>query len=126
MERRLSRRSKWFLFTAVALALLVALTWNRLGLAVAMASSESRPQLLSDAQWGKPASAFQQRFGEGASEAGLLHWLAANHFEIDGQAQTAIRRVRSMPCNELIAVSWSATRGTISKSSAVVSEAGCL
>lgn len=126
MALRLSRRSKWILLASVGLALLVAITWNRLGLAVFIASSEDRPQILSDAQWGKPASAFQQRFGEGASEAGLLHWLAANHFEIDEQARIAVRRVRSLPCNELIAVSWSATKGTISKSSAVVSEAGCL
>ena len=108
------------------MTLLVALTWNRLGLAVAIASSENRPQLLKDAKWGKSAPAFQRRFGEGASEGGLLQWLAANHFEIDAPAHTARRRVRSAPCNELISVSWSALRGTISKSSAVVSEAGCL
>lgn len=124
----LSRRNKWFLLVALALMLLVALAWNRLALAIGFASSENRPALLHDAEWGKPhtASAFRHRFGNGGSEAELVRWLAVNHFEIDGEAHRASRKVRGLPCNEDVAISWTATNGTIRESEAVVSEAGCL
>jgi hypothetical protein len=128
VELGLSVRSKWFLLAALALMLLVALTWNRLALAIGFASSETRPALLNDAEWGKPdtALAFRHRFGNGSSEAELVRWLAANHFEIDGGAHRASRTVHGLPCNEDVAVSWTATNGTIRESKAVVSEAGCL
>jgi hypothetical protein len=121
-----SRHLRWFLVAGLAVTVLVALTWDRLALGVAMALSESRPALLRDAEWGKPAPAFHQLFKDGTPEADLLHWLDANHFEIDGRVPSASRRIRSLPCNERVRVSWAATNGTIRDSRAVVSEAGCL
>jgi hypothetical protein len=129
MELGVSRRRKWFLLTvALALVLLVAVAWQRLALAVAITSSDTRPSLLHDAQWGKPetATAFQERFGHGRSEADLLQWLGANHFQVDRRTHRASLRVSGAPCAEEVAVSWRATDGTIDASRAVVSEAGCL
>lgn len=125
----LSRRSKWLLLSfALALVLLVAVAWQRIALAVAVASSDTRPSLLRDAQWGKPATAtsFRQHFGPGSSEAELVQWLDANHFQVDHRAQRASLKVKGFPCAEDVAVSWTAIGGTVEASRAVVSEAGCL
>lgn len=110
----------------VAFALLVALAWERLSFAIAVASSEDRPALLTDAKWGKPAFAFHQRFSDGTSEAALIQWLASNDFEIDRRAHQASRTIHSVPCNERVAVSWSEASGLLRESRAVVYEAGCL
>lgn len=117
---------KMVLLIVSAILLLVALTWKRLIFAFAVGSSESRPALLHDAQWGKPDPAFSQRFRNGTSEAQLLQWLAANSFDISGRTQSASRTVHSLPCNERVAVSWKAKNGTIQESNAVVSDGGCL
>jgi hypothetical protein len=129
MQLALSRRSKWLLLTlALALSLLVVVAWQRIVLAVAVASSDTRPSLLLDAEWGKPetATAFRQRFGHGSSEANLVQWLDANHFDVDQRAHHASLKVNGLPCTEDVAVSWTATGGTIDTSRAVVTEAGCL
>ena len=129
MELGLSRRTKWLLLSvALAFVFLVALAWQRIALAVAVASSDTRPSLLRDAEWGKPetAAAFRQRFGRGSSEADLVQWLADNHFQIDRHAHRASLKVKGVPCGEDVAVSWTAIGATIDASRAVVSEAGCL
>jgi hypothetical protein len=128
MELGLSHRSKWALLSvALALMLLLAVAWQHMALAVAVASSDTRPSLLRDAQWGKPetATAFQHRFGRGSSEADLVQWLDANHFQVD-HTHRATLIVKGVPCTEDVAVSWTATGGTIDASRAVVSEGGCL
>jgi hypothetical protein len=120
---------QWLLLTvALALVFLAAGAWQRIALAVAVASSDTRSSLLRDAQWGKPetATAFRQRFGRGSSEADLVQWLDANHFQVDDRARRATLKVKGLPCAEDVAVSWTAIGGTINASRAVVSEAGCL
>jgi hypothetical protein len=123
------KHGKWVLLTvALALVLAVAVAWQRLALGVAVASSDTRPSLLRDAQWGKPetAAAFGKRFGHGTSEADLVQWLEANRFEVDRRAHHASLKLRGVPCAEDVAVSWTAIGGTIDTSRAIVSEAGCL
>ena len=126
VELRLSRRAKWLVALLIGLTLLVALTWNWLAFAVALALSERRPSLLTDAEWGRPAPEFQNRFREGTREAEMLGWLKVNGFQVDERGRQATRLVRSLPCNESIEVSWRTTDRLIRESSAVVSEAGCL
>jgi hypothetical protein len=129
MQLALSRRSKWLLLTvALVMALLVVVAWQRIALAVAFASSDTRPSLLRDVEWGKPetAKAFRRRFGHGSSEANLVEWLEANHFDVDQRAHHASLKVSGLPCAEDVAVSWTAIGGTIDASRAVVTEAGCL
>ena len=98
MELRLSRRGKWSLIAIACLMLLLALNWERLALGVAAATAEHRPSLLEDASWNQPesASAFRHRFGNGSSEADLLEWLSANHFEIDRGTRHADRMVHGV------------------------------
>jgi len=124
----LSRRTPWMLAASVALVLLLALNWQKLALSLAISSAPGRPSLLNDAQWGKPdtAIAFNHRFGSGSSEAALMQWLAANHFEIDRRSHVANLSVNGGVCGEKVAVTWTATNGTIDHNRAVVSEAGCL
>jgi hypothetical protein len=128
MARTVSRtlkRSLPVLALAVA-ALLVALNWNGSAFSAAGAGPERRPALLSDAEWGQPAPAFGTRFAPGTSEAELLRWLDDNRFEIHEAARRAYLRLPSLPCNERIDVSWTASNGALGESSAIVSEAGCL
>src|SRR5437764_13883793 len=101
MQLALSRRSKWLLLTLVT-AFLVALAWQCIALAVAFASSDTRPSLLRDAEWGKPetATAFRQSFGHGSSEAKLVQWLRGNHFDVDQRAHHASLKVNGVPCAE--------------------------
>ena len=126
MVLRVPSRDTWSLLAALAVLVLAALSWDGLRFGLAVASSESRPSLLDEAEWGKPVPAFRKRFGAGTAEAGMLHWLADNDFEVDRRAGSGTRIIRSLPCNERVLVSWVATDGIISESNAVVSEAGCL
>ena len=99
------------------------------GSGIAMSAFDGRPELLSDAEWGKSGSArrFEQRFSPGSREADLLAWLEGNHFAVDRRSGRANRRVESLPCNERIEVAWAANpAGRIARATALVSEAGCL
>ncbi|MCY7399132.1 MAG: hypothetical protein LH466_09900 [Sphingomonas bacterium] len=86
----------------VALATLMALNWQSLLMATAVATSDKRPDLLSDAEWGKPETsrAFGRRFHAGVPEADLLSWLHANGFDVDQMAQRAKLTLRGVPCAE--------------------------
>ncbi len=90
-----------FAITGVA----VAVNWNTVKLAVAVAASERRPALLNDADWDEPASAskFLTRFQAGTRETALIEWLDANDFRVNREISHASRLVRSLPCNERIA-----------------------
>lgn len=125
MKTLLASPAKLILLAAFVALLLAGLFWQNILFASAAASSESRPALLRDAEWGTPVPSFHERFDAGTSEAELLNWLSKNGFELDGTTG-ASRKIGSMPCAELIQVSWSAVDGVIRDSSAVVSEAGCL
>ena len=123
------RRWLWVFAIVVALAGIVALNWHSFLLMTAIAISERRPALLSDADWNAPASAhaFKERFPPGTPEAQLLEWLESNNFAIDWSAGQAERLVRSLPCNEYIQITW--TRSPPDKLGDVearVTEAGCL
>jgi hypothetical protein len=98
-------------------------------LGFAVSSNEARPRLLSDAGWGAPKSAheFNSRFGAGTPETGLIAWLQANDFAIDRRNQRAERRIKGMPCNEQVSVTWNADpAGKLTLAHANVTEAGCL
>ena len=125
MKTRLASPSKLLLLAAIVAVFIVAVFGQNLIFASAVASSESRPALLHEADWGAPASSFQKRFTAGTPEAELLRWLSKNGFELNG-ANSASRRMRGLPCNEMVEVSWSASNGVIRDSSAVVHGAGCL
>jgi hypothetical protein len=132
MSARIAKRRLWIVIVAVALVMVAVIAFlNReaLGLAVAIASAESRPELLRDAEWSKRGTArqFERQFRPGNSEADLLSWLSANRFAIDRSARRAQRRVASLPCNETIGVAWAtSSSGLISSATAEVTEAGCL
>ncbi|MDQ3080312.1 MAG: hypothetical protein M3R03_09990 [Pseudomonadota bacterium] len=128
MHVKLSRR-QWGLATLfVALATLITLNWKSLLIATAVATSDKRPDLLSDAEWGKPetARAFGRRFHAGVPEADLLSWLHANGFNVDPMARRANLTLRGVPCAEIASISWAAEGGQLSRGDAVVTEAGCL
>jgi len=125
MSRILGSPAKLLLLATFAALFIAAIFWKDIIFASAVASSESRPELLRDADWGAPDPSFQKRFSPGANETELLRWLSENGFELDGTSG-ASRRIQGLPCNEIIDVSWTAIDGTISESSAVVREAGCL
>ena len=126
MEKKNSRRAIWLSLGTIGVTALIAIAWEPLALALAMASPETRPALLSDAKWNNPSSAFRDRFGAGTPEDELLNWLSANRFEVDRLQHTAVRHVRSLPCNERIEITCEAKSGAIRDSTAVVFEAGCL
>lgn len=115
---------KWLLLAGLTIVMVASLFGQKLIFASAVASSESRPALLRDAEWGKPSPSFRVRFSGGTPETKLQEWLAANHFVVSKNSAT--RRIERLPCNEQIAVTWSAAKGIIQESSAVVTEAGCL
>ena len=124
-----SVRRRWWLLAIVAVAALVFLNREALLAGVAAAFSEERPELLDDAEPGRPGSTrkFAQRFAVGVPELELIGWLHSNHFEIDRLGFTASRRVQKVPCSELILVTWERTPGgRLSRASAEISEAGCL
>lgn len=113
------------LVVAFAALLIAGLFWQNLMFAGAVGSSESRPTLLRDAEWGTPAPSFRERFSDGTNVADLLKWLSESGFTLDGNNAASLR-IRGMPCNESVEVSWTAEDGIIRESSAVVREAGCL
>lgn len=125
MKTRFASPTKLLLLAAIAAGFIVAVFGRNLIFASAVASSESRPALLRGADWGAPAPSFQKRFTAGTPEAELLRWLSENGFDLNG-ANSASRRIRGLPCNEMVEVSWSTLNGVIRDSSAVVHEAGCL
>ena len=111
------------------LGVLIYISWDAIGLAVGSFSAESRPGLLSDAEWGKQGSArlFERQFHGGVPESELLSWLSENRFTIDRSATRASRRVAGLPCNERIDVSWTTDDGgRLTSATATVQEAGCL
>jgi hypothetical protein len=116
---------KLIVLAAFVALLIASLFWQNLLFVSAVASSESRPALLRDAEWGTPVPSFHERFDPGTSETELLQWLSESGFELNGTTG-ASRRIGGMPCDELIQVSWTAVDGIIRDSSAVVTEAGCL
>lgn len=130
MRSVITARWKWFLVAGVlAFGLVAAVQWHSIAFGVAAGSSESRPELLSEAEWGKPDSAvhFSERFAAGTPESKLLEWLRANSFAVDERDTRAERRVRALPCNELIEVDWDASaHGTLKAARATVTETGCL
>ena len=123
-------RWKWiFLTVALGMSLVLALNWQALMLGSAAASSELRPRLLSDAGWGdsKSTRKFDSQFAPGTPETSLIAWLQANEFAIDKRNQRAERRIKSMPCNEQVSVTWNANpAGKLTLAHATVTEAGCL
>ena len=124
------RRWPWIVAAAiVALGVVAAFNWERLAVLVAILASERRPELLTDAKWKDPASArmFLSRFKDGVRESELIDWLEANKFTVDRPAGRATRLMKSLPCSEVINVTWSRQPdGTIASAQAEVFEAGCL
>ena len=117
MKALLASPFKSLLLAAFAASLIAGLYWQNFIFASAVASSESRPALLRDAEWGSPVPSFRERFSGGTSEAELLNWLSENGFTLDA-TNGASRRIRGMPCNELVEVSWTTVEGIIRDSSA--------
>jgi len=113
---------------AIAMLVVAAANWRLIGLSSALLFAEKRPALLQDARWDDEASAkkFQQRFRRGIPERDLNSWLKTNKFEIDAQG-VAAKPVRSLPCNELVRVTWSSGPDhRLVQATARVSESGCL
>lgn len=111
------------------LGTLIYVNRETVGLFVAIAFSESRPDLLRDAEWGKQGSArlFERQFRRGTPATELLSWLSASRFTVDQSGARASRTVASLPCNERIDVTWTADAGgRLTSATAVVHEAGCL
>jgi hypothetical protein len=128
MTHRAGRKGWWLIPGGILLGLLL-LNWEAISLGLAVASSESRPELLRDADWDEPGSArsFTRRFARGTPAADLTDWLTANGFTIDRASSSATKRVGGLPCNERIAIVWhAAPNGRLTAASATVSEAGCL
>jgi hypothetical protein len=127
--RRAISRWKWpVLATVLGIALIAALSWRTLMFGIAVASSETMPALLSDAEWDDPASTtqFNRRFGSGVAESELVAWLHANKFVVNARDRSAERVVQSLPCNERVEVQWTALGGRLKDANATVYEAGCL
>lgn len=130
MTTERQHRRIWLVAGTVALAaaLLLVANWQWAAFASAVATSERRPALLADAEWRKPASArmFNARFAPGASAGDLLTWLTDERFTIDRSTDSARLSIDSFPCNERVAINWTATAGGILKTAqATVFEAGC-
>ena len=126
-QRKLGRR--WFLAAGLAGGLvLVAFSFDALILGAAVLFGDKRPALLRDARWDEPDSAkqFNQRFVAGTEEALLVDWLQNNRFAVDQTQRRADRLVESLPCGELVEVSWQAREGKLLDAAATVAEAGCL
>lgn len=121
----MSKPINWLILATLATMLVAGLFWQNLLFVSAVLSSETRPALLRDAEWGTPVSAFREQFRPGVSEAELLNWLADNEFKLNGKDSASLL-IQALPCNETVEVSWTTSKGIIGESSAVVSEAGCL
>lgn len=120
---------RWVVGIAIGIAALVALNFETVNFVVAMLFSEKRPSILRDARWNDPVSAhrFNREFKMGTAEDELLAWLERNQFTIDRSAKHADRFVESLPCNERVVVIWASDgQGRLQRSTANVTEAGCL
>lgn len=113
------------LATFAAMVVTALFFWPTLQFAVAVASSDSRPALLRDADRGTPVPSFQERFSSGTSETELLTWLAENNFETNSTGNATLI-IHALPCNETVEVSWTSVDKIIQQSSAVVRQDGCL
>lgn len=123
------RGPRIILAACVGAAALAYSNRDGLFLAAAISTAEARPGLLADAQWDCPDTAigFRKRFHAGAAEHALVGWLNANRFAVDLASGQAVRRVKSMPCNESIHVIWTGNPdGSLVSADATVTEAGCL
>ena len=122
----------WFHIVAgvfSAIAVLIALNLPTLELASAVAFSEKRPDLFSDATWNEPASAvrFYDRFEADTSDDKLVSWLEENEFVVDKDGHFASKNFKGLPCNEHIRVTWSVSdTGALAELKAIISESGCL
>ena len=117
------------LAAAIVLASFIALKWQTVALLTAVAFSDRRPALLSDAAWNDPPSArkFNDWFAAGASGAELVAWMKSNKFTVDSSIGRAVRHLSSLPCNEDLAVHWTtAVTGKLDDVEVRVTEAGCL
>lgn len=126
-QQKLGRR--WFLAAGLAGGLvLVAFNFDALMLGAAVLFGDKRPALLRDARWDDPSSAkqFNQRFVAGTDEALLLEWLQANRFVVSAARGHADRLIESLPCGEVVGVSWRSDEGKLVDAAATVTEAGCL
>ena len=120
---------RWAAAGLAAALLVLALNRESLGLGLAAARAEQRPELLRDATWERPdsAKAFSRRFRPGTRAADLIAWLRANDFEIDAQKGSASKRVAGFPCSEEIEIGWRThPSGLLGSARAEVREAGCL
>lgn len=113
------------LATFAAMVVTALFFWPNLHFAVAVASSDSRPALLRNADRGTPVPAFRERFSSGTSEKELLRWLAESNFELNGTGNATLI-IHALPCNETVEVSWTSVDKIIQRSSAVVRQDGCL
>lgn len=121
-------RGQWIGASLLLGAALLAVSWRTAVFTSAVVTSDRRPALLEDANWGQSngGAAFGRRFHAGVLEADLLSWLEANTFIVDRAGHRAERRLAGVPCAEDISVSWSAKDQRISRANAVVTEGGCL
>jgi hypothetical protein len=128
--QKATARWKLIVFAAgLVVALVVAMNWQGILFGLAVASSETRPVLLSDARWDEPGSArqFNSRFAAGTPERDLLAWLRANDFTVNEQSKRADRRIKAVVCNERIRVTWNTgPSDSLTAASALVREGGCL
>jgi hypothetical protein len=124
-----SRGWRIALIASACLAGFVYLNREGLLFAVAVSSSDTRPDLLADAKWNRAdsATAFRRRFHPGVEERELVSWLRDNRFTLVSASREATRLIESLPCNERIAVAWLADQsGKLTSANATVTEAGCL
>ena len=105
--------------------MLAIANWELVALMIYALGQEPRPALLFNAEWNKPAPAFNQQFPPGAPEADLRRWLAGNRFRINGPG-AASKLVGGVPCSEAIDIAWQARAGRLTRASATVRESGCL
>lgn len=130
MAVKISSPGKWgFAALTIVLVVVAALNFQWIMLTAGFATAEGRPALLSDAEWGKPASArkFANRFAPGVAQSDLLEWLDANRFAVDQANKNASRKIGSLPCAEDVRITWATDpRGNLKAANAQVSEGGCL
>jgi hypothetical protein len=124
------RNKRWLSLVALlSITVIVLFNWQSISFAIALLFVDHRPSLLADARWSNPASAhaFNSRFKRGTSSVELIAWLRANEFRVDVDKGFAERTVKSLPCNEGLAVSWQADQAhRLISASATVTEQGCL
>lgn len=120
----------WIAIALVAFIVVVAaFNWRWVVFGSAVASSESRPSLLTDAKWDDPNSAtrFYARFHPGTPSIELRRWLESHRFEHVGGTTSAERRIQAIPCSERIEIEWAEDEASNLQSVQVtIFEAGCL